>query len=145
MGGSADLAPSNNTLARRARPISRPARSAGATSTSASASTPWAPSSTAWPCTAACIPYGGTFLVFSDYMRPPIRLAALMELPVVYVFTHDSIGVGEDGPTHQPVEQLAALRAIPGPDRDPPGRRQRDGRGLAGGDRSAGRARRRWS
>lgn len=59
-------------------------------------------------------PYGATFLVFSDYMRPPIRLAALMELPVIYVFTHDSIGVGEDGPTHQPVEQLAALRAIPG-------------------------------
>jgi transketolase len=59
-------------------------------------------------------PYGATFLVFSDYMRPSIRLAALMELPVIYVFTHDSIGVGEDGPTHQPVEQLAALRAIPG-------------------------------
>ncbi len=57
--------------------------------------------------------YGGTFLVFSDYMRPAIRLAALMQLPVVYVFTHDSIGLGEDGPTHQPVEHLAALRAIP--------------------------------
>ncbi len=60
------------------------------------------------------IPYGGTFLVFSDYMRPAVRLAALMGLRVVYVFTHDSLGVGEDGPTHQPVEQLAALRAIPG-------------------------------
>ncbi|MFH1242102.1 MAG: transketolase, partial [Pseudomonadota bacterium] len=59
------------------------------------------------------IPYGGTFLVFSDYMRPPIRLAALMGLKVIYVFTHDSIGLGEDGPTHQPIEQLAALRAIP--------------------------------
>ncbi|MGH6963569.1 MAG: transketolase [Phenylobacterium sp.] len=59
-------------------------------------------------------PYTATFLIFSDYMRPPTRLAALMELPVVFVFTHDSIGVGEDGPTHQPVEQLAALRAIPG-------------------------------
>ena len=59
-------------------------------------------------------PYTGTFLVFSDYMRPPIRLAAIMELPVVFLFTHDSIGVGEDGPTHQPIEQLAALRAIPG-------------------------------
>jgi transketolase len=57
--------------------------------------------------------YGGTFLVFSDYMRPPIRMAALMRLPVVYVFTHDSIGMGEDGPTHQPVEHLAGLRAIP--------------------------------
>lgn len=59
------------------------------------------------------IPYGGTFLVFSDYMRPAIRLAALSHLGVIYVFTHDSIGLGEDGPTHQPVEHLAALRAIP--------------------------------
>ena len=59
------------------------------------------------------LPYGATFLIFSDYMRPTIRLAALMGLHVVYVFTHDSIGLGEDGPTHQPVEQLAALRAIP--------------------------------
>jgi transketolase len=59
------------------------------------------------------IPYGGTFLIFSDYMRPPIRLAAMMGLHLIYVFTHDSIGLGEDGPTHQPVEQLAALRAIP--------------------------------
>ena len=60
--------------------------------------------------------YGGTFLVFSDYMRPAVRLAALMKLPVTYVWTHDSIGLGEDGPTHQPVEHLAALRAIPGLD-----------------------------
>ena len=60
--------------------------------------------------------YSATFLVFSDYMRPPIRLASIMELGAVFVFTHDSIGVGEDGPTHQPIEQLAALRAIPGLD-----------------------------
>jgi transketolase len=60
--------------------------------------------------------YGGTFLIFSDYMRPAVRLAALMQLPVTYVWTHDSIGLGEDGPTHQPVEHLAALRAIPGLD-----------------------------
>jgi transketolase len=59
-------------------------------------------------------PFTATFLVFSDYMKPPLRLAALMELPVVFVFTHDSIGVGEDGPTHQPIEQLAQLRGIPG-------------------------------
>jgi len=59
------------------------------------------------------IPFGGTFLIFSDYMRPSIRLAALMEIGTIYVFTHDSIGLGEDGPTHQPVESLAALRAIP--------------------------------
>jgi transketolase len=60
--------------------------------------------------------FGGTFLVFSDYMRPAVRLAALMKLPTIYVWTHDSIGLGEDGPTHQPVEHLAALRAIPGLD-----------------------------
>jgi transketolase len=58
--------------------------------------------------------FGSGFLIFSDYMKPPVRLSALMELPVVYIFTHDSIGVGQDGPTHQPVEQLIALRAIPG-------------------------------
>ena len=58
--------------------------------------------------------YGAGFLIFSDYMKPPIRLAAIMELPVIYIFTHDSIGVGEDGPTHQPIEQLATLRATPG-------------------------------
>jgi transketolase len=61
-------------------------------------------------------PYGGTFLTFSDYMRPSVRLAALMQLPATYIWTHDSIGLGEDGPTHQPVEHLAALRAIPGLD-----------------------------
>ena len=58
-------------------------------------------------------PYVATFFVFADYMRPAMRLAALMELPVIYVFTHDSIGVGEDGPTHQPIEHLAMLRATP--------------------------------
>jgi len=60
------------------------------------------------------IPYGGTFLIFSDYMRPPMRLAAMNSLPVIYIFTHDSIAMGEDGPTHQPVEQLLGLRSIPG-------------------------------
>jgi transketolase len=60
------------------------------------------------------IVYGATFLIFSDYMRPPIRLAAMNELPVIYIFTHDSIGLGEDGPTHQPVEQLLGLRSVPG-------------------------------
>ena len=76
-------------------------------------------------------PYGGTFLVFSDYMRPSVRLAALMELPVTYVWTHDSIGLGEDGPTHQPIEHLWALRAIPHLEVVRPGRRERDRRGLA--------------
>ena len=59
-------------------------------------------------------PYGSGFLIFSDYGRGPLRLGALMEIPVIYVFTHDSIGVGEDGPTHQPIEHLASLRVIPG-------------------------------
>ena len=63
--------------------------------------------------TGGLIPYGATFLIFSDYMRPPVRLASIMERHVIYVYTHDSIGLGEDGPTHQPVEQLSALRAIP--------------------------------
>src|SRR5207245_3007168 len=58
-------------------------------------------------------PYGSTFLIFSDYMRPSVRLSALMRLPVLWVWTHDSVGLGEDGPTHQPVEHYAALRAIP--------------------------------
>jgi transketolase len=59
-------------------------------------------------------PFGGTFLIFSDYARPAIRLAAIMELPVIFIFTHDAMGDGEDGPTHQPVEHLASLRAMPG-------------------------------
>jgi transketolase len=63
--------------------------------------------------TGGLIPYGATFLIFSDYMRPPVRLACIMERHVVYVYTHDSVGLGEDGPTHQPVEQLSTLRAIP--------------------------------
>ena len=75
--------------------------------------------------------YGGTFLIFSDYMRPAVRLAALMQLPVTYVWTHDSIGLGEDGPTHQPVEHLAVAARHPRPRRRPPRRRQRDRRGVA--------------
>ena len=77
-------------------------------------------------------PYGSTFLIFSDYMRPAVRLAALMKLPVVWVWTHDSVGLGEDGPTHQPVETYAALRAIPGLWFVRPGRRERDRRRLEG-------------
>ncbi len=78
------------------------------------------------------IPVGGTFFVFSDYMRPSVRLAAVSEAKVVYSWTHDSVGLGEDGPTHQPIEQLAAMRAMPGLRLDPPGRRQRGGPGLEG-------------
>ena len=72
-------------------------------------------------------PYGSTYLIFSDYAREPIRLSALMEIPAIWIFTHDSIGLGEDGPTHQPVEQLASLRAMPGPRHHPALRRQRGG------------------
>ena len=100
--------------ARRRRPADAPTTPAGARSTTASASTPWARRSSAWPCTAAILPISGTFFVFLDYMRPPVRLAALSRAKVVFVFSHDSVGVGEDGPTHQPVEHLATLRAIPG-------------------------------
>ncbi|NMC44113.1 MAG: transketolase [candidate division Zixibacteria bacterium] len=113
MGGSADLTPSNNTLIKSSydftgdSPIGRYLRfgvrehAMGAIANGLALHT-------------GIIPYCGTFLVFADYMRPAIRLAALMKLPVIYIFTHDSIGVGEDGPTHQPVEQVASLRAIPG-------------------------------
>jgi transketolase len=111
IGGSADLAPSTKTLIGGADPIRRDAiggrnmhfgireHGMGAILNGMALS--------------RLRPYGATFLIFSDYCRPAIRLAALMEQPVIYVFTHDSIGLGEDGPTHQPVEQLAALRAIP--------------------------------
>jgi transketolase len=112
MGGSADLAPSNNTLLKNidtftagtpgGRNMHFGIREHGMTSIMNGMSLH-----------GGVIPYGGTFLVFSDYMRPAIRLAAFMKRRVVYVFTHDSIGLGEDGPTHQPIEQLAALRVIP--------------------------------
>ena len=68
--------------------------------------------------------YGGTFLVFADYMRGAVRLAALQKIPSVFVWTHDSVGVGEDGPTHQPIEHVASLRIIPGLDVIRPARRQ---------------------
>ena len=74
--------------------------------------------------------FGATFFIFSDYLRPALRLSALMELPTIFVFTHDAMGDGEDGPTHQPVEQLASLRAIPGLVDAAARRRERGGRGL---------------
>jgi len=111
IGGSADLTPSNNTKAKNAQQFTADNRlgryinygvrehAMGALMNGLALS--------------RFRPYSGTFLVFSDYMRASVRLAALMGIPVIYVFTHDSIGLGEDGPTHQPVEHLAALRAIP--------------------------------
>jgi transketolase len=112
MGGSADLTPSNNTLA------------VGIESFSANLPTgtyirygvrehAMGAIMNGLALHGGVVPYGGTFFVFADYMRPAIRLAALMGLQVIYVFTHDSIGLGEDGPTHQPVEHLASLRLIP--------------------------------
>ena len=86
-------------------------------------------------------PYGSTFLVFSDYMRGSVRLSALMGLPVLWVWTHDSVGVGEDGPTHQPIEHYAALRAIPNLWVMRPGRPQRDSRSVARGARTPRRSR----
>ncbi len=111
LGGSADLAPSTNTIIKTAEHFQKDRyqgrnlhfgireHAMGAICNGMSLS--------------RLRPYGATFLIFSDYCRPAIRLAALMELPVIYVFTHDSIGLGEDGPTHQPVEHLTSLRAIP--------------------------------
>ena len=125
VGGSADLAPSTLTPIEDGGDVQPRRRTPAATSTSASASTAWARSSTASTCTTSA-PSARTFLIFTDYMKGAIRLAALMGIPSIFVFTHDSIGLGEDGPTHQPVEQLAQLRAMPQPQRRAPGRRQRD-------------------
>ena len=112
IGGSADLGPSNNTDIKgggdfeagsyEGRTIHFGVREHAMGSTL-----------TGMSLNGGLIPYGGTFMTFSDYMRPAIRLAALSEVQVVYVFTHDSVGLGEDGPTHQPIEHLAALRSIP--------------------------------
>ena len=114
--------------ARRHRAPAAPRSPAVARCTTASASTPWARRPSAWPCTAASCRSPARSSSSLDYMRPPVRLASISRAQVVFVFSHDSVGVGEDGPTHQPVEHLATLRAMPGPPGDPPGRRQRDRR-----------------
>jgi len=113
VGGSADLSGSNNTLL-SGEPDFSPAAPAGRNLRFGVREHAMGAVLNGLAASGLLRPYGGTFLIFSDYLRPAIRLAALMELPVVYVFTHDSIFVGEDGPTHQPVDQLASLRAIPG-------------------------------
>jgi transketolase len=112
VGGSADLAPSNKTRIEDSPSIS-PGDFSGRNLHFGVREHAMAAVLNGMALSGGLIPYGGTFLVFSDYMRPPIRLAAMMGLSVIYVFTHDSIFVGEDGPTHQPVEQLAALRTVP--------------------------------
>ncbi|MFZ7127566.1 MAG: transketolase [Desulfobacterales bacterium] len=113
MGGSADLAPSNNTFLKGAPEFQKESYH-GRNVRFGVREHAMAAVLTGMALHGGIRPYGGTFLVFADYMRPAIRLAAMMQQPVIYVFTHDSIAVGEDGPTHQPVEHLASLRAIPG-------------------------------
>jgi transketolase len=112
VGGSADLTGSNNTRTSRMRPIRRDDYS-GSYVHYGIREHAMAAAMNGMSLHGGVVPYGGTFLAFSDYCRPAMRLSALMGRPVVYVMTHDSIGLGEDGPTHQPVEQLASLRAMP--------------------------------
>jgi transketolase len=112
VGGSADLTPSNNTKTKNINDI-KPGMFDGRYIHYGIREHGMAAAMNGMALHGGLIPYGGTFLVFSDYCRPSIRLAALMGIRVIFVMTHDSIGVGEDGPTHQPVEHLAALRAIP--------------------------------
>ena len=113
VGGSADLTPSNNTKAKDLKEV-RPGDFSGRYIDYGVREHGMAAALNGIAVHGGLIPYGGTFLTFSDYCRPSIRLSAFMGAGVVYVMTHDSIGLGEDGPTHQPVEHLAALRAIPG-------------------------------
>ncbi len=112
IGGSADLAPSNKTII-SGSPDFQPVSYSGRNFRFGVREHGMGAVLNGMALHGGVIPYGGTFLVFSDYMRASIRLAALMGVPAIFIFTHDSIGVGEDGPTHQPVEQVAALRAIP--------------------------------
>jgi transketolase len=112
LGGSADLHGSNNTLIKGASAI-QPNAWGGRNLYFGVREHAMGAALNGMALHGGFIPYGGTFLVFSDYMRPAIRLAALMGQQVLYIFTHDSIGLGEDGPTHQPIEHLASLRAIP--------------------------------
>ncbi len=112
IGGSADLAPSNNTYLKGLGEF-QAANRAGRNFRFGVREHGMGSILNGMALTDGMIPYGGTFLIFSEYMRPPIRLACVMGVRPIYVFTHDSIGLGEDGPTHQPIEQLASLRSIP--------------------------------
>src|SRR5207302_2948724 len=112
IGGSADLTPSNNTRAKGLEDV-KPASFGGRYMRYGVREHGMATAMNGIAVHGGLIPYGGTFMCFTDYCRPAIRLSSIMEARVVYVMTHDSIGLGADGPTHQPVEHLAALRAIP--------------------------------
>jgi transketolase len=113
MGGSADLTPSNNTTVKTWKAFAADDH-AGNYMHFGIREHGMAAIMNGMALHGGVRPYGGTFLIFSDYMRPSVRLAAFMHQPVIFIYTHDSIGLGEDGPTHQPIEQLSALRAIPG-------------------------------
>ena len=112
IGGSADLAPSNNTKI-DGSPDFQKANYQGRNFHFGVREHAMGAALNGMTFYGGVIPYGGTFLIFSDYMKPAIRIAALSHIPTIFVFTHDSVGLGEDGPTHQPIEQLAALRAVP--------------------------------
>jgi transketolase len=111
IGGSADLAPSNNTYLKKYPDLGM--KKGGRNIHFGVREHAMGAALNGMALSKMLLPYGGTFLIFSDYMKPSIRLAALMELHVIYIFTHDSIGLGEDGPTHQPIGQLTCLRAVP--------------------------------
>jgi transketolase len=113
VGGSADLAPSNKTI-QTEKSIFGPENGSGHNIHFGVREHAMAGIANGMALHGGVIPYVATFLIFSDYMRPSIRLSALMQTKVIYIFTHDSVGVGEDGPTHQPVEQTMSLRLIPG-------------------------------
>ncbi len=113
IGGSADLAPSTSTLMKESDGF-QPSNPGGRNMHFGVREHGMGAVLNGMALHRGLIPFGATFLIFSDYMRPPMRLAALSHIPVIYVFTHDSIGLGEDGPTHQPVEQLLGLRSVPG-------------------------------
>ena len=138
IGGVGDLTGNTGMLVKSLGIITPEDRS-GASSTSESASTAMGAAANGMA-VSGLFPCVGTFFVFSDYMRPAVRLAAMMRAKVVFVWTHDSVGVGEDGPTHQPIEQLASLRAMPGLRLDPARGRQR-GRGRVAGPPRRRRAR----
>ena len=112
IGGSADLAPSNNTYMKTREDFSKE-NYKGTNLRFGVREHAMAAALNGLYLHGGLRPYGGTFFIFSDYMKPSMRLSSLMEIPVTYILTHDSIGVGEDGPTHQPIEQAAMLRALP--------------------------------
>ena len=141
VGGSADLTGSNNTLHKYSKPLT-PSDAGGNYLYYGVREFGMAAMMNGQAAHGGVIPYGGTFLVFSDYARNALRMAALIGLRSIFVLTHDSIGLGEDGPTHQPIEHLASLRLDAEHGRLAAVRHRRDGRRLARRDRASERVRR---